>query len=369
MKAKISTLCRIGALVMVAALAAVGCGDDQEDVGATSTGGGGTGGGGVGGGGVGGGGGSGGGAPLDCEAVRAQIVAWLDAHQSCSDAAPCTRLDPPALPQHPDFCNALAAPGEDGDELQALLDAWSAAQCTEQIVCGFEPGEAQCVNGTCQLSESQCHTCDPTELDPMCTVHNQNAINACYAEHCLMSEVAHPGFCDDSPECVAAGGTCEETFSFDPPCPDGTRWDTADPEHACPNGNLWNTCCIPWAEPCSFVAGSMTLSLDPFTCAAPTGQGAPWMCLHQVEQSSCTLDSVLEQSLGETHDATVTMVAQLGSVVTVQGTHNQTGRTFVCTGEVSYDVSTQSPWSCETCDAGGTTCETCTIGQSWRCTL
>jgi hypothetical protein len=309
--------------------------------------------------------GSGGGGAVDCDALGGELKAWVAAHATCNESLPCRRLD---LPANGPLCDAVAAPGGDGGALAALVDAWNAAGCDTGATCGFTPGEATCgPGGTCELvTDDACAQC-PADLDPQCTVTGQNAINACYAEHCLEQPVAHAGFCADSAACVAAGGTCEETFFFDPPCPDGTRWNAADPSAECPGGNLRNTCCAPWAEPCSFVAGSMTLSLDPFTCAPPAGPGAPWTCLHATEQASCSLAATVGRPLEEPFDADVAVTAAFGNVVKVEGRHHVTGRTFACEGKVSYDPLRVETWACSACL--GAQCDACDVDVTGLCNL
>jgi hypothetical protein len=313
-------------------------------------------------------GGSGGGIPEDCDGIRDAIVDFLGAHSSCGQANDCTR---PILPDNSlAFCDPVAALGGDAAALDALVDAWNAKGCSEPGTCGFIAGTAECVAGQCVLVEdTSCDDCS-AELDPQCTVNGSNALNACFAESCLHEAVAHPGFCADSPECTAASGTCEETFFDQPPCPDGTRWDLDDPEESCPGGNLRNTCCQPWDAQCSFVATSMTLSLDPFTCAAPDGNdGQPWMCAHIPAQDDCSVPATMEQPLGDTWNASVTVDAAFGNMVTVTGTHADTGRTFTCTGKVSYDTFDAQSWSCTSCAPGAVDCIDCIVLQQGGCNL
>jgi len=77
----------------------------------------------------------------------------------------------------------------------------------------------------------------------------------------------------------------------------------------------------------------------------------------------------VEQPLAGAYDADITVEASFGSMVTVSGTHNVTGRTFTCTGRVSFDWSTQETWTCTACASDGTTCETCDIEESYVCAL
>jgi hypothetical protein len=355
--------------------AAGAAGGDGGDAGAGATGGAGAGGGGghggagrggggQGGGSQGGGGQGGGGAPSSCASIAQDIGGWLGAHQACNDANPCARVDAVEVAG---FCNVVAAPGPDQAALDALVSDWDAAACTLNSTCGFEPGTAECVNGQCQLVvDDDCENC-PTNFDPVCTVSGGNALNECYAVECFMDQVAHPGFCADSPQCTAAGGTCNETFFDEPPCPDGTKWDEANPDHNCPSGNLRNYCCTPYSEPCSFVSLSGTLNLDPFTCQLPTGPGVPWTCIHMPNQQTCTIPASIEQPFNEVYDATVTVVAHFGNTVTVTGVHNETGNTFTCNGVVSYEPFTAEAWDCTACD--GASCTDCIIWESGYCSL
>jgi hypothetical protein len=318
-----------------------------------------------------GGGGSGGtgqggsgGAADACDTIQSDISGWLVAHQACNDANPCSRISSVEVAG---FCDQVGAPGGDQAALDALLGDWTAEACTLDGTCGFIPGTAECVNGTCQLViDDDCENC-PTNFDPVCTVNGANAINPCFAVECLMDQVAHPGFCADSPQCTAAGGTCNETYYYEPPCPDGTMWDVADTDHSCPGGNLRNYCCQPYGEPCSFVSMSGTLSLDPFTCQQPTGPGAPWTCIHMPDQQTCTIPASIEQPFNEVYDANVTVQAHFGNTVTVTGVHNETGNTFTCNGVVSYDFATVESWACTACD--GANCTDCTIQESGYCQL
>lgn len=334
------------------------------------TGGAGTGGTGTGGSGGAGPSGSGGGLPQDCDALAGAMRDWVDAHQRCTAEDACQRLDD-VIPTNAGICDPLGAPGEDLDDLQALADAWTALGCETDGVCGFTPGAAVCSDaGTCTLEiDDDCESC-PTELDPVCTESGENAVNECWAAECLQARAWEPGFCPDSAECTAAGGTCDETyFTADPPCADGTYWDAMEPfSNGCAGGNLRNECCIPWNQPCSYVASSNTLSLDPFTCAPPTGDGQPWTCLHALDQEdTCAIDGIVEQPLGPTYPADIVVTAAFGSTVHVEGLH-ENGSSFTCDGVVSFAFDVISTWSCEACDVDGE-CTTCDIDQTAYCAL
>lgn len=312
-------------------------------------------------------GGAAGGLPADCDGLAAAMITWLADHQSCSGEGSCQRLEE-IIPSNAGICDPIASPGDDLDDLMALAAAWEALGCESEGSCGLTPGDAVCSDaGTCTLDTTDdCAAC-PNELDPVCTDDGQNAVNACWAAECLQARSWEPGYCPDSAQCVEAGGTCEESyFTAEPPCVDGLRWDPADvTAKGCAGGNLRNECCVPWEEPCSFVASSNTLSLDPFTCAAPTGEGVPWTCLHANAQDTCELEGRVEQPAGETYDADVVVTAGLGSNVNVVGTHAN-GSTFTCDGVVSFAFDVVSTWTCEACDAEGA-CTACEIDQTAYC--
>jgi hypothetical protein len=208
-----------------------------------------------------------------------------------------------------------------------------------------------------------CGSC-PTTLDPKCTIGNQNALNECYATQCLGEAVSHEGFCSDSPECVAQGGTCEERALNQAWCPDGSRWDKFDPELACPGGNLRNTCCKPWNAACSFVSISQTLDLDPFTCQKPP-TGNPWTCIHPKDQQGCIADVVLEQPPDVMYAGSFELTASFGSQLTLEGSDAANGRSFTCTGKISYDMSSQQAWNCSACV--GSSCTSCIVHASADC--
>lgn len=320
--------------------------------------------------------GGGGGGPFDCAALLDQLVAFAEAHQSCDESNPCVRLDPPLFPDNdPLLCSLDAALGDDGAALAALVDSWNESDCGPvsidgDFVCGAAPGQATCEAGKCVRKDplAECDTCDTT-LDPVCTVGNQNALNACFAEKCLLEAVAYPGYCEDSATCDAAGGDCEATFLDEPFCPLGSKYDLADMAQGCAQGNLVGTCCTPWAEPCAFVAFSYNLSLDPFTCADPP-TSPPWTCLYIAEQTSCSASATLAHAL-EDIPADVSVEVGPGHQVVVNGTHGETGRTFVCTGEMGYGMTDADGaiWSCTACDAGGTSCTTCDVVEHRYCDL
>jgi hypothetical protein len=111
----------------------------------------------------------------------------------------------------------------------------------------------------------------------------------------------------------------------------------------------------------------MTLGLDPFTCAAPAGTGQPWTCLHLDEPSACETNAQLEQPGGAVYEADIQVTALLGSEVQVTGTDQATGRTFSCTGVVSFSIDEALLWSCEACD--GDACQACSVPQTSLCQL
>jgi hypothetical protein len=302
-----------------------------------------------------------------CEEIAQAIDALIDAHQACSPTASCARL---TLPEnHELFCDRVAALGTEQATLDSLVAAWTEAACDGAMSCGHAPGSAECVSGSCQIVDQageDCASC-PSTLEPKCTTDNQNALNACYAQYCLQQPIAHDGFCADSAACLAAGGSCEER-SFDAPwCPDGTRWDKFEPERACAGGNLRNTCCVPWSEPCSFVSLSQTLDLDPFTCDKPTGAGNPWTCLHPQDQQGCVFGATLEQPFGLTYPGSIEITASFGSELGVKGSDPASGRSFTCSGKISYDAFFPQSWACSACLGGS--CKSCTITASADCQL
>ncbi|WP_394841280.1 hypothetical protein LZC95_29945 [Pendulispora brunnea] len=309
--------------------------------------------------------------PETCPEIEDALKAWAASHRSCNEDSACAYI--PDL-DSVNICEVVS-PGNDRPELDALLTAWKEKGCSAGGMCGHAPGKVACENGTCQWKmDTSCQDC-PDNLDPVCTTRNQNAINECYAKNCLHDpEIAHRGFCEDSAECKAARGTCNEWLSVeDPLCPDGTRWEgafwTPEATKGCAGGNFQNTCCTKWYQPCSYIGGTMTLSVDPFTCQPPPReQGAPWTCLH-TEQKTCVMQASLSQPFNPSGDynAHISIVARYGNKVTVRGFHYETGRRFRCTGKVSYDISHASEWSCEACD--GNDCTTCTAEQTYLCRL
>jgi hypothetical protein len=56
-----------------------------------------------------------------------------------------------------------------------------------------------------------------------------------------------------------------------------------------------------------------------------------------------------------------------GNVITVEGAHHAMGRTFTCTGKVSYDLFKLETWSCSACD--GELCGSCAIDVTGDCNL
>ncbi|RYE90127.1 MAG: hypothetical protein EOO75_10655 [Myxococcales bacterium] len=275
------------------------------------------------------------------------------------------RLEPPLVPEDAPLCGGIAAPGADGATLAALVASWQAQTCGEPTTCGSAPGVLSCQQNKCALVDT-CAGC-PLTLDPVCTTSGMNALNTCFATECLQEPGSTPGYCPDTPACLAAGGTCAESlFTPEAPCPDGTRWDPADT--SCPGGNVRTTCCVPWSAPCSYVSGSYTLSLDPTTCQPAAAPGAPWVCLHNNTQDSCTTTGPVENPFNPAYQGSFQLTAQTGSKVTVKGVQATTGRTFECTGTVSFD-DTPTVWSCQGCAGGGGDCVTCEVNQFYGCML
>jgi hypothetical protein len=221
---------------------------------------------------------------------------------------------------------------------------------------------------TADADDGACGAC-PVTVDPVCT-RGQNATNACMAEHCMGDPSGGtPGLCADGPGCVAAGGTCHAITAGGYFCPDGARFDGEDVARDCAPGAFVNTCCIDdWAQPCTYLGQvSMTLSLDPFTCAA-----AEWpVCLFTASPpSTCVQDGEVVLSTGggatERLDVATSVTAGPSGQVTVTGT-NAGGRSFTCTGTASADIFVAATWTCETCL--GDQCTTCEVDQTDACRL
>lgn len=301
--------------------------------------------------------------PASCQTILTQIKQWTTSHQKCAIDTDCQRLGPPNFPSdHDDFCNQVAAPANDLASLMALTEQWTTDHCGgDSVSCEVLPGTVQCNAGVCVLdvdSADSCATCDDNDLNPHCTTQNHNVTNPCFAKHCFQETIAFPGWCPDSSQCKGIGGTCTETGLYEPPCPEGYRWDFLDPEQSCSIGNVRNFCCVPWSFPCSFVAGSWNINIDPFTCKPPVGNSAS-MCLFTGDQQSCNVNLTLS-TFTTKWDATITGIVQSNNTVSLNGTHNSTGATFTCEGEISFDALSIKTWKCTACPSGsGTPCVTC----------
>ncbi|WP_394822200.1 hypothetical protein [Pendulispora albinea] len=310
--------------------------------------------------------------PKTCAGIESAMKKWVAKHRSCGDGLPSCEYIPDL--DYVNLCEIVAAKKKDRKKLDALLKAFKDKGCTTTGVCGHTPGSAVCENGTCQWKrDTSCEDC-PRDLDPQCTVNNLNALNKCYAEHCLKSPVAHAGFCEDSAECKGAQGTCEEWTSNETAfCPDGTRWHgafwTPEATKGCAEGNFQNTCCVPWDQPCSYIGSTVSLNIDPFTCATPTGGGMPWVCVDANDTSTCTMAAKMQQPLNPNgpYNADITMISHLGNMAEITGVHRETGAHFRCTGKVSYDISRANTWNCETCQNGA--CTQCQAQQTYLCSL
>jgi hypothetical protein len=78
------------------------------------------------------------------------------------------------------------------------------------------------------------------------------------------------------------------------------------------------------------------------------------------------LDVQLEQPLGDIYAGKIELGASFASQVKLTGS-DPTGRTFECSGKISYDAFSPESWSCSACAAGN--CKTCTIVATADCNL
>jgi hypothetical protein len=312
-----------------------------------------------------------------CERIVDDIVGWMDAHASCDEGNPCeliiapSAIDPEPDPDrmydyvhHPRTCGRnVAAPNGERDALTTLVREFHSAGCViPAFGCGFMGGIAECVAGSCVLSESGCERCDDT-LDPVCTMDGRNARNRCQAERCFLSAVAHSGYCDDSAACTAAGGTCHEALAGDAPCPAGTWPARPDPYLECASGFVDNTCCVPTSFACPHVEGSYTLERDPFTCGAVPPAS---VCVSTGPQTSCVLDG----SISGAGSPASTIVFDVGTTgdTAITGRDPTTGRTFECTATLTGGPFGTSEWRCRACDGAGV-CAECAIDSINGCAI
>ena len=313
-----------------------------------------------------------GGGARTCADLLTQYSTLMGQLQSCDDQHGCALTTRP-LPELPPFCSqAVIRAGVDESELAALAAAWTSQKCqVPGTVCGGFPanGVPTCVSGRCDAL-APCALC-PTDYAPVCTTSGLNAINACTAEQCLGSTVADAGACSDTVACVDRGGTCVEsppgTPGTTPPCPSGKRYDASSPVSSlCAAGQFPTTCCEPWDAPCPYLAWTLNLSKNPFTCA-DTGN----VCLHprgEVTRCTATWDFFAPFSGADPNVTLQVSVAEDGRV-SVTGINSDTGRTFTCTGEIWWSALSDdsASWQCEACL--GTDCTTCSIEQSVSCSV
>ena len=306
----------------------------------------------------------------ECSPISEEIIQWLEEHQACDESTPCRWIenDGVELPSG-DFCFSFAAPGDDIEALQTLTGQWHEEGCDLTLQCGVQADEIGCVEGTCQILPDPCAACDLDEVDPQCTVGGRNALNPCIAQYCLEEDIAHAGWCEDSAQCLDAGGTCVETFYYEPPCPSGSRWDVDDKEQGCPLGSVRGFCCIDdWTQPCEYYGDTnWGLSLDPFTCGMPTDLA--WFCVNIDEQTACTMPATIAYGIGDPWNATLTVTSQPGYTATLTGENHDTGRTFTCTGSIPPEMSDGGAWDCMNCASDGTDCDDCFIAFEWACRL
>lgn len=301
-----------------------------------------------------------------CAATESEIHAWVDAHLECNVAADCVRLSVGLdVPDSPGFCDLVAAPGGDLGALRALTAAWDPGTCSDGV-CGFEPGVADCsADKRCVMrAETPCDQCDFSDVNPVCTEGNQNAVNACVAQNCLMDPVAAPGLCRDSAACDSAGGQCHVQMAEGPHCPAGSLFDVSDPENGCAQGNWASTCCTPtWEYPCTFLGNANPgFAKNPFTCQ-PSG-GAD-ICAGGLMVDACSFPVALSQFAGNVTGEGTLAVAQDGTATLTA--ESSDGATTTCTGVLAFGTQV-STWSCNACTAGGS-CQVCSVPQSGICRL
>ena len=301
-----------------------------------------------------------------CAALLPRFDRWLTEHRSCSDSAACERLGAPELPENDAFfCNRVGTRPD--SELEELTASWRALGCGDESACPGLPGRPVCVAGTCALDDTtgRCLACDWDDFDPYCTEDGLNAFNPCAARECLWSEPATPGWCPDTPGCVALGGWCEETTYDAQPCPDGYRYPFPErPDVDCAGGHPRDYCCVPWDAGCTFAAGSWQLSVNPITCAP-----MPETCIGFGEPDSCVVDATLGPipATLPVWDTVIAVQLELGNQAAIEGTDPATGRTFRCTGAISHDWAFPEAWSCTSC--AGDVCTTCSALQAAYCSL
>lgn len=316
-----------------------------------------------------------------CEALQARFEAWYEAHKSCTDETMCTALAPPLTPIDV-LCASAAVLDEGADEALANLGAhWEALGCdwllpdgNIVLACPGAPATTtSCEAGVCVFKVDPsgieaCLACYDEPPDYVCVNYDgqlSNAYNECAAVNCLGADAAHitPGFCGDTPECIAQGGTCNPaTEPGAQRCPDGQRWASEAAPLMCGAGQIPTTCCVPWDQDCTFVANGIALERDPFTCE---DLGLP-ICMRGTE-AACSYETTFEQGIGNAWNAEVMVQMSTGNQITVSGTHRDTGRTFQCEGRVSHDLDPEQLWACQGCDAQGANCVTCEVPQHFYC--
>lgn len=304
-----------------------------------------------------------------CDRLADSVLTWIDTHQDCDDRRPCHRLGLPELPQNYDpFCHRFAAPGEDLPALEALTADWLAEGCGDSdSMCGGLGGLAICQEGRCRWQSPDCEVCDFSELDPQCTTAGWNALNPCVVEHCFLQEIDHAGWCEDSPECVAMGGYCEETARERPFCPDGffyTFNDTTGTSIACATGSYRNTCCIPWEKDCTYYGGSWQAETNPFTCDVER------VCMNMGFPEDCHGEALISSHpLVDPWDASISVTLLPDNQVTLEGTSDEFSRTFECTGPISHEFAFPTTWECESCSLAGGECRSCSVLTGGSCSL
>ncbi len=310
---------------------------------------------------------------VSCDDLLTRYRELMDTVSVCSAQSGCRVATIPAADDIPFCAGGLVAKDADESGIAKLMDQWKALGCSMQGVCPLPPKDAipMCIDGRC-AAISPCEMC-PKDLDPVCTASGMNAINKCHAEKCLYSSVGGQGVCPDTPACLEKGGTCRETLpgtpGTTPLCADGEKFGNDFMRPVCADGNFLTTCCLPWDQPCPYLATTMNLSRDPFTCGR-SSYGSGNTCLHpQGEVTSCQAAWTHFLPGGDADpQAAVRVTVRPGGGVTLEGTHSGTGRTFTCSGQIWWDpLDGASDWSCQACL--GDDCTTCTIEQSASCAL
>lgn len=315
--------------------------------------------------------------PETCASVLGRYEALLSDALACTSEIGCAATQdlPPQLP----FCGrAVLRADTDERELAEIAERWVALGCRVEGTCPTAPERSvpACIDGRCTVIPP-CALC-PTDIEPVCTASDQNATNACVAAECLGEGVVTEGPCADTAECIALGGTCEEQLpgrsGSVAPCPAGTRFDATLFSTLCAGGTYRTVCCIPWDEPCPYLAWTLDLSLDPFTCRPAPGRGN--VCIQPVgEVVECTgaaweyFEPLAAPDADVTLEMDVTSEGDGGASVVLTGTRTGSERRFRCTGPVQWDPLSddRSTWYCEACDRD--TCNVCAIQQAVSCRL